>query len=59
MNCDVAKNIYFIRTDHIGRPSFATDSTGTKVWDVQYLPFGGVHVSTGSAIDLRFPCQWF
>ena len=25
-------NVYLIRTDHIGRPVFATDSSGTKVW---------------------------
>ncbi len=47
--------MYYIRTDHIGRPVFATDSTGAKVWEVSYLPFGGVHVSTGANIDLRFP----
>ena len=51
--------VYYIRTDHIGRPVFATDSTGAKVWEVSYLPFGGVHVSTGANIDLRFPGQWF
>lgn len=51
--------IYFIRTDHIGRPVFATDGTGTKIWDVQYLPFGGVHASTETPVTLRFPGQWF
>jgi RHS repeat-associated protein len=50
--------IYFIRTDHIGRSVFATNDLGVKVWEVSYLPFGGVHVSTGG-IDLRFPGQWF
>jgi RHS repeat-associated protein len=50
--------IYFIRTDHIGRPVFATNDLGVKVWEASYLPFGGVHVSTGG-IDLRFPGQWF
>ncbi len=34
-------NVYYIRTDHIGRPVFATDGTGTKVWEARYLPFGG------------------
>lgn len=29
-----------------------------KVWEASYLPFGGVHASTGG-IDLRFPGQWF
>jgi len=51
--------LYYIRTDHIGRPVFATDDTGTKVWEVSYLPFGGVHVESGDAVDLRFPGQWF
>jgi RHS repeat-associated protein len=50
--------VYFIRTDHIGRPVFATNDLGVKVWEASYLPFGGVHVATGG-IDLRFPGQWF
>lgn len=29
------------------------------MWQVSYLPFGGVHVSTGLPIDLRFPGQWY
>jgi len=51
--------MYFVRTDHIGRPVFATDTTGTKVWDASYLPFGGVQSSSGPNPDLRFPGQWF
>ncbi len=47
-----------VRTDPIGRPVFATNASGAKVWEASYLPFGGVHVSTG-AINLRFPGQWF
>ena len=50
--------IYFIRTDHIGRPVFATNDLGVKVWEASYLPFGGVHTATGG-IDLRFSGQWF
>ena len=42
-----------------GRPIFATNDLGVKVWEASYLPFGGVHTSTGSNIDLRFPGQWF
>jgi RHS repeat-associated protein len=49
---------YFVGTDHIGHPVFATNDLGLKVWEASYLPFGGVHVSTG-AINLRFPGQWF
>jgi len=29
------------------------------VWTASYLPFGGVHVTSGAPIDLRFPGQWF
>ncbi len=47
--------VYLIRTDLIGRLSFATTMTGTVVWSASYLPFGGVNVSSGSPIDARFP----
>ncbi|MES0863757.1 RHS repeat-associated core domain-containing protein [Ruegeria sp. SCPT10] len=51
--------LYFVRTDQIGRPAFATDANGLKVWEASFLPFGGVHTSTGANSDLRFPGQWF
>ncbi len=51
--------LYFVRTDHIGRPVFATDGVGTKVWEASYLPFGGVQASSGPNPALRFPGQWF
>jgi RHS repeat-associated protein len=51
--------VYYIRADHIGRPVFATNGNGAKVWTATYLPFGGVHTSTGIPIDARFPGQWF
>ncbi|WP_108813218.1 RHS repeat-associated core domain-containing protein [Loktanella sp. Alg231-35] len=51
--------LYFVRTDHIGRPVFAIDGAGTKVWEASYLPFGGVQASTGPNSELRFPGQWF
>ncbi len=38
---------------------FATDSNGAVVWTASYLPFGGVHASTGDPIKLCFPGQWF
>ena len=62
--------VYYVRTEHIGRPVFATDGFGTKVWEDEArlggassgrpsapndLPFGGVHSSTGTVADLRFP----
>ena len=51
--------VYYIRTDHIGRPVLATDGVGTQVWETTYLPFGGVHTSSAGNMDLRFPGQWF
>ena len=51
--------VSFVRADHIGRPVFATNSTGTKVWSATYNPFGGVHTSTGTLPPNRFPGQWF
>jgi RHS repeat-associated protein len=51
--------ISFVRSDHIGRPVFATNASGVKVWTAAYLPFGGVRVSTGTPPTARFPGQWF
>lgn len=51
--------MYYVHTDQIGRPVFATDSTGAVIWDASYLPFGGVEASSGPNLDLRFPGQWF
>ncbi|MEP2715219.1 RHS repeat-associated core domain-containing protein [Pseudophaeobacter sp.] len=51
--------IYYLRTDHIGRPRFATDAAGLTVWQANYLPFGKLHVTTGNNPDLRIPGQWF
>jgi RHS repeat-associated protein len=49
----------FVRTDHIGRPVFATNTAGTQVWTASYMPFGGVRTTTGTPINARFPGQWF
>ena len=53
--------LYFVRTDHIGRPVFATDVNGTVAWEASYLPFGGIEASSGPNPNpnLRFPGQWF
>ena len=51
--------ISFVRSDHIGRPMFATNASGVKVWTAAYLPFGGVRVTTGTPPTVRFPGQWF
>ena len=49
----------FVRSDHIGRPVFATNASGVKTWTAAYLPFGGVRVTTGTPPTARFPGQWF
>jgi RHS repeat-associated protein len=51
--------VSLVRTDHIGRPVFATNAAGTKVWTASYLPFGGVRTTTGTPMTARFPGQWF
>ena len=51
--------LYVVRTDHIGRPVFATNDAGAVVWSATYYPFGGVRVTQGTPIGLRFPGQWF
>ena len=51
--------ISYVRTDHIGRPVLATNSTGAVVWTATYLPFGGIRTTTGVPIEARFPGQWF
>jgi hypothetical protein len=47
--------VSFVRTDHIGRPVFASNSTGAKVWNAGYTPFGGVAVFAANC-GLR---RWF
>ena len=51
--------IFHVRSEHIGRPIFATDGTGAQVWEAEYLLFGGVLSSTGPNPDLRFPGQCY
>jgi hypothetical protein len=56
-------SIFHIRTDHIGRPVFATSrafnqsaSPGVVVWSASYNPFGGVTTSTGTPnVPIRDP----
>jgi RHS repeat-associated protein len=54
-----ARTRFFTRVDYIGRPIYATNTSGVKQWTAKYLPFGGVQTTTGSPIALRFPGQWF
>jgi RHS repeat-associated protein len=54
-----ARTRFLTRVDYIGRPIYATNTSGVKQWTAKYLPFGGVQTTTGSPIALRFPGQWF
>jgi len=38
-HCLTAAKSNSIRTDHIGRPVFAANDVGVKVWQATYLPF--------------------
>jgi RHS repeat-associated protein len=51
--------ILSVRADHIGRPVFATNASGAKVWTMSFDPFGTLTASTGNPIAARFPGQWF
>jgi RHS repeat-associated protein len=53
--------IYYVHTDHLGRPARMTAQNWAWVWDVIYSPFGATsYIWTNPAtIDLRFPGQWF
>lgn len=48
-----------VPADHIGRPVFATNAAGVKVWSAVYTPFGGVYTSSGALPNARFPGQWY
>lgn len=53
--------IYFVHTDHLGRPARMTAANWNWVWDVIYSPFGEAsYIWTNPAtMDIRFPGQWF
>ena len=51
--------IFYVRADHVGRPVFATNASGAKVWTMSFDPFGTLIASTGIPIAARFPGQWF
>jgi hypothetical protein len=42
-----------MRLGHIGRPMFATKTSGVKVWTASYTPFGGVRTTTGTPFTGR------
>ncbi|ACM22016.1 RHS repeat protein [Geotalea daltonii FRC-32] len=54
-----ATGISYIHTDHLGTPTFMTDGTGAKAWEVEARPFGDNATITGLAsLNFRFPGQY-
>jgi RHS repeat-associated protein len=53
--------IYYVHSDHLGRPARMTAQNQAWVWDVIYSPFGETSYiwTNPGAIDIRFPGQWF
>ncbi len=54
-------SIYYVHTDHLGRPARMMAQNGAPVWDVIYAPFGGTSFLWDATVklDMRFPGQWF
>jgi len=52
--------LHFIHTDHLGRPTFVTDPSGTSVWDGGITTPFGVSLNTVGAFtqNLMFPGQY-
>jgi RHS repeat-associated protein len=53
--------IYYVHSDHLGRPARMTAQNQAWVWDVIYSPFGETSYiwTNPGTIDIRFPGQWF
>jgi RHS repeat-associated protein len=52
--------MYYVSTDHLGRPQKMTDATATVVWDGVFDPFGNVTSVSGSTTNLlMFPGQYY
>ncbi len=53
-------SIYFYHNDHLGAPMMMTDSSGSTVWQGEYLPFGEEYSVSGTVTNnLRFPGQYY
>ena len=53
-------NLSFYHTDHLGTPMIMTDTSGAKVWEGEFLPFGEPMSITGTVTNnLRFPGQYY
>jgi len=46
-----AVGAYYFHKDHLGSSAVITDSSGASVETVEYLPYGGVRLQTGTPVD--------
>lgn len=44
---------FYYHTDHLGSSNIITDSSGTKIQDIYYSPYGEIMINAGS-IDVRY-----
>jgi RHS repeat-associated protein len=53
--------LYYVHTDHLGRPARMMAQNWAWVWDVIYAPFCGTAYlwDATTRLDIRFPGQWF
>ncbi len=53
--------VYYVHSDHLGRPARMTAQNQSWAWDVIYDPFGNVSYSWSNpeVMNIRFPGQWF
>lgn len=53
------ETVFYFHNDHLGTPLALTDQNGVKVWEADYLPFGGIFENVGTANQgFRFPGQY-
>jgi RHS repeat-associated protein len=58
-NTGASPTIYYIHTDHLGRPQKITDGSATIVSNIAFDPFGNLTSATGSPFShLMFPGQY-
>ena len=60
LNAPTTDVLYFYHTDHLGTPILITNTTGNKVWEGEFLPFGEAYSISGTVTNnLRFPGQYY
>jgi uncharacterized protein RhaS with RHS repeats len=50
---EMAEDLYFYHTDHLGTPLAMTDDNGTVMWRAEYRPFGDLDELVVDAVALR------